>query len=100
MTVKTNGEINHGPIDFAVCPGCKSKSWNDRIAFGDEEQTMRFKCTRCGKMIKLTGCSKCNAHNWERLNDLYRKGGKKPVVRYKCGGCGRVIGLILEHDEE
>jgi transposase-like protein len=84
-------------IDFVVCPGCKSKSWNDRIAIGDKKHTMRFKCTRCGKVIKLTGCLKCHTRKWTRENDLYEDGSKKPVVRYSCDDCGRIIGLFLEH---
>jgi transposase-like protein len=84
-------------IDFVTCPDCKSRSWYDRIAVGNNIQTMRFKCTRCGKVIKLSGCSQCRAYNWIRENDFYEKGSKKPVVRYSCGGCGRVIGLFLEH---
>ena len=86
-------------MDFVECSNCRCRAWYDRIAWGDEEHTMRFKCTRCGKLIKLTGCSKCGARDWIRENDLYERGARKPIVRYRCGGCGRVIGLYLEHDE-
>ncbi len=70
----------------------------DRAALGDDRHTMRFKCIRCGKLIRLTGCSRCGAEDWIRENDLYEKGSRKPIVRYRCGGCGRVVGLILDHD--
>lgn len=87
-------------MDHVICTNCKSKSWYDRAVIGDDVHPMRFKCTRCGKLIKLTGCAKCKAWNsWERENDLYEKGGKKPIVRYRCRICGRVIGLYLDHDE-
>ncbi|MBN2625591.1 MAG: hypothetical protein JXA95_02905 [Spirochaetales bacterium] len=85
-------------MDYVTCSNCKSKTWVDRAALGDKKQTMRFKCTRCGKLIKLTGCSRCGAQEWIRENDLYEKGSRKPIVRYRCGGCGRIVGLILDHD--
>lgn len=87
-------------MDYVICSNCQSKSWYDRAVIGDDVQPMRFKCTRCSKLVKLTGCSKCGAKNfWQRENDLYEKGGRKPVVRYSCRNCGRVIGLYLDHDE-
>jgi len=86
-------------MDYVECSNCRSKSWYDRAAIGDKNHTMRFKCTRCGKLINLTGCSKCGASNWRRENSLYKDGAKKPVVRYRCADCGRIIGLYLEHDD-
>jgi len=85
-------------MDFIRCPQCHSQNWFDRAAMGDKDQGMRFQCTRCSKIIRLTGCSHCKAQNWLRENDLYQKGSRKPIVRYRCQGCGRIIGLYLDHD--
>ena len=82
--------------DFAICPKCKSKTWIDMVALGDEQNTMRFKCKRCGWLIKLTGCKVCGASNWIRQNNVDGKGAKQAVVRYKCSGCSRVIGIFLD----
>lgn len=66
------------------------------LAWGDEENSMRFRCVRCGRIIKISECRKCKGKNWERLNEVDEKGARLPVVRYRCRKCGRVIGLYLD----
>ncbi|MBN1646618.1 MAG: hypothetical protein JW874_01175 [Spirochaetales bacterium] len=82
--------------DFVECPVCHSKTWVDNLAWGDEKDTMRFRCKRCNYLIKLGPCRTCKSSGWERLNEVHEKGGRQPVVRYRCRGCGRVIGLFLD----
>jgi transposase-like protein len=82
--------------DFVECPKCRSKTWVDNIALGDEKDPMRFHCKRCNYLIKLGACRNCRHSNWERRNEVHEKGGRQPVVRYRCRSCGRVIGLFLD----
>lgn len=82
-------------MDFARCPGCQSTSWEDLHAIVEGIPT-RFRCIRCGHVIKLGRCAACGAADWQRLSDMYEKESKKPVVRFKCGGCKRVVGVMLD----
>jgi DNA-directed RNA polymerase subunit RPC12/RpoP len=87
-----------GP-DFAECPACRSKTWEDLAALGDPKDPFRFRCARCGHIIRLAGCTKCNGTRWDRLKDVFGKDSKKPVVRYRCSRCGRIIGIILDQEK-
>ena len=82
--------------DFITCPKCQSKTWVDILAIGDQKDTMRFSCKRCGHLIKIGPCRQCRQSNWKRLNEVHEKGGKQPIVRYKCRGCDRTVGLFLD----
>ena len=81
---------------FAECPVCRSKTWVDNLAWGDGKDPLRFRCKRCGYLIKLGACRQCSASDWERLNEIHEEGARQPVVRYRCRSCGRTIGLFLD----
>ena len=83
-------------IDFVECPSCRSKTWQDIAALGDQNDPFRFRCVRCNHLVKLSGCSKCKGTRWVRLKDTFEKGSKKPVVRYQCSSCSRIIGIVLD----
>ena len=82
--------------DFVTCPNCSSKTWEDSLAWGDEKDTMRFRCKRCGHLIKLGACRVCGGNSWHRMNEVHQKGARQPVVRYKCRKCLRIVGLFLD----
>ena len=83
-------------LSFVECPLCRSKTWVDNLAWGDEKDPLRFRCKRCNYLIKLGACRQCGGGDWQRLNDIHEEGAKQPVVRYQCRSCRRIIGLFLD----
>lgn len=83
------------PVDFLVCT-CQCKIWNDIPNTKDRSRT-RFKCTRCGRRVRLVSCKHCGAKDsWEVTKGISKKSGMRPVYRFKCKSCGSELGIFLD----
>ncbi|MGI5067231.1 hypothetical protein [Treponema denticola] len=83
------------PIDFLVCT-CQCRIWNDIPNTKDRSRT-RFKCTRCGRRVRLVTCKNCGAKaSWEVTKGISKKSGMRPVYRFKCKSCGSELGIFLD----
>jgi ribosomal protein S14 len=83
-------------FSFLSCPKCQCQIWNDIPNTKNGSRT-RFRCTRCGKLIRLTGCSSCaSQENWVLIKGIEEKSGWRPYYRFQCKSCGRHLGVLID----
>jgi len=89
----------HTEITFLRCAECQCQIWNDIPNIKNISRT-RFQCMRCGKMIRLSGCSACGEReNWTLVKGIEKKAGWRPYYRFQCNSCGRELGIRLDVTE-
>jgi hypothetical protein len=84
------------PISFLSCTRCQCKIWNDIPNTRDSSRT-RFRCIRCGKLVRLTGCFDCGGKDcWTQVKGIEKKSAHRPYYRFQCKICGKLLGVLID----
>ena len=72
------------------CPKFQCAIWNDQFT-KEQSQTYRFKCNRCGNVVKVSGCGVCKTNTMELIHGVVEDGPHRPYFRFRCLKCGREV---------